>query len=62
MLVNNVGGSRAGGVAELSLADWDDQLQSNLTSVFLGCKFAVPLMREAGGGSIVNVSSVSGMR
>ncbi|MFT4083730.1 MAG: SDR family NAD(P)-dependent oxidoreductase [Nocardioides sp.] len=62
ILVNNVGGSRAGGVAELSLTEWDNQIRTNLTSVFLGCKYAVPLMREAGGGSIINVSSVSGMR
>lgn len=62
VMVNNVGGSRAGGVAELSLEDWNTQLQVNLTSVFLGCKYAVPVMREAGGGSIVNVSSASGLR
>ncbi len=34
----------------------------NLTSVFLGCKSAVPVMKAAGGGSIVNVSSASGLR
>jgi NAD(P)-dependent dehydrogenase (short-subunit alcohol dehydrogenase family) len=62
VLVNNVGGSRAGGAAELSLDDWNAQLQVNLTSVFLGCKAAVPVMRAAGGGSIVNVSSASGLR
>jgi NAD(P)-dependent dehydrogenase (short-subunit alcohol dehydrogenase family) len=62
VLVNNVGGSRRGGVAELSLDDWNSQLQVNLTSVFLGCKSAVPIMRDAGGGSIVNVSSASGLR
>jgi NAD(P)-dependent dehydrogenase (short-subunit alcohol dehydrogenase family) len=62
VLVNNVGGSRAGGVAELSVGDWDRQLQVNLTSVFLGCKSAVPIMRAAGGGSIVNISSASGLR
>ena len=62
VLVNNVGGSRAGGVAELSLDEWNGQLQVNLTSVFLGCKAAVPVMRAAGGGSIVNVSSASGLR
>lgn len=62
VLVNNVGGSRAGGVGELGLADWHAQLEVNLTSVFLGCKAAVPIMRAAGGGSIVNISSCSGMR
>lgn len=62
VLVNNVGGSRAGGVVELPLEDWDLQVQVNLTSVFLGCKFAVPFMKEGGGGSIVNISSASGLR
>ncbi|MGH3246976.1 MAG: SDR family NAD(P)-dependent oxidoreductase [Trebonia sp.] len=62
VLVNNVGGSRAGGVAELSVDEWNAQLQLNLTTVFLGCKAAVPVMRAAGGGSIVNVSSASGLR
>jgi NAD(P)-dependent dehydrogenase (short-subunit alcohol dehydrogenase family) len=62
VLVNNVGGSRAGGVGELSLEDWNAQLNVNLTSVFLGCKAAVPRMRAAGGGSIVNISSASGLR
>lgn len=62
VLVNNVGGSRAGGVVELALEDWDLQLQVNLTSVFLGCKYAVPLMKTGGGGSIVNISSASGLR
>ncbi|MCW2759445.1 MAG: h16, partial [Nocardioidaceae bacterium] len=62
VLVNNVGGSRAGGVAELTLEDWNLQLQVNLTSVFLGCKYAVPAMQAAGGGSIINISSASGLR
>lgn len=62
VLVNNVGGSRAGGVAELSVEDWNAQLELNLTSAFLGCKVAVPVMREAGGGSIVNIASSSGLR
>jgi NAD(P)-dependent dehydrogenase (short-subunit alcohol dehydrogenase family) len=62
VLVNNVGGSRAGGVAELSTADWRSQLDVNLTSVFLACKHVVPIMRRNGGGSIVNIASASGLR
>ncbi|MFL6118318.1 SDR family NAD(P)-dependent oxidoreductase [Actinophytocola sp.] len=62
VLVNNVGGSRPGGVGELALTEWNAQLQVNLTSVFLGCKAAVAVMRAAGGGSIVNISSASGLR
>jgi NAD(P)-dependent dehydrogenase (short-subunit alcohol dehydrogenase family) len=62
VLVNNVGGSRAGGVGELSVTDWHAQLDTNLTSVFLACKHAVSLMRARGGGAIVNVASASGLR
>jgi NAD(P)-dependent dehydrogenase (short-subunit alcohol dehydrogenase family) len=62
ILVNNVGGSRAGGVAELSLEDWDAQLRTNLTSAFLACKQVVPVMRRGGGGAIVNTASASGLR
>jgi NAD(P)-dependent dehydrogenase (short-subunit alcohol dehydrogenase family) len=62
VLVNNVGGSRHGGAAELSLADWHSQLDVNLTSAFLACKHVVPVMRAAGGGAIVNIASASGLR
>ncbi|MEU6540009.1 SDR family NAD(P)-dependent oxidoreductase [Streptomyces sp. NPDC047000] len=62
ILVNNVGGSRAGGAAELSLEDWDSQLRTNLTSAFLACKHVVPVMRRHGGGAIVNTASASGLR
>jgi NAD(P)-dependent dehydrogenase (short-subunit alcohol dehydrogenase family) len=62
ILVNNVGGSRAGGVAELSPEDWRQQLDVNLTSVFVACKHVVPVMRERGSGAIVNIASASGTR
>jgi len=62
VLVNNVGGSKAGGVVELSESDWEDQIQFNLSSVFYGCKYAIPHMKQQGGGSIVNTASVSGIR
>src|SRR3954447_6499114 len=63
ILVNNVGGSRAGGVAELSPEDWAAQFNYNLNSVFLACRHAVPRMIEQGtGGSIINTASASGMR
>jgi NAD(P)-dependent dehydrogenase (short-subunit alcohol dehydrogenase family) len=62
VLVNNVGGSRAGGVAELSTVDWQSQLEVNLTSAFTACKHVVPVMRARGGGSIVNIASASGLR
>lgn len=62
VLVNNVGGSRAGGPVELAEADWEAQISTNLTSVYLGCKHAIPVLRGFGGGSIVNTASASGLR
>ncbi|MEU4236922.1 SDR family NAD(P)-dependent oxidoreductase [Actinoplanes sp. NPDC026619] len=62
ILVNNVGGSRAGGVAELSPEDWQRQLDVNLTSVYTACRHVVPIMRERGAGAIVNIASASGTR
>jgi NAD(P)-dependent dehydrogenase (short-subunit alcohol dehydrogenase family) len=62
VLVNNVGGPRPGGVVALSEDDWDRQVDLNLKSVFLTCKYVVPRMAESGGGSIVNIASTSGIR
>lgn len=62
ILVNNVGGSTAGGAAELSEEGWDNQLDYNLKSVFLTCRHVIPVMLAQGGGAIVNTSSTSGMR
>jgi hypothetical protein len=62
VLVNNVGGSAAGGPVELTEEVWRAQLDLNLTSAFLLCKHVIPVMRAHGGGSIVNTSSSSGLR
>lgn len=62
VLVNNVGGSRAGGPVELSLEEWNSQLNVNLTTAFLACKSVIPVMQAAGGGAIVNTASASGLR
>jgi NAD(P)-dependent dehydrogenase (short-subunit alcohol dehydrogenase family) len=62
ILVNNVGGSAAGGPVELSEATWDAQVDANLKSVFLACKHAIPVMESRGGGAIVNIASTSGLR
>lgn len=62
VLVNNVGGSAAGGPVEMSEEIWDAQLDHNLKSVFLGCKHVLPVMVRQGSGAIVNVSSTSGLR
>lgn len=62
VLVNNVGGSKKGGPVQLDEATWDQQIDFNLKSVFLGCKHVLPIMEAQQAGSIVNVSSTSGIR
>jgi NAD(P)-dependent dehydrogenase (short-subunit alcohol dehydrogenase family) len=62
VLVNNVGGSAAGGPVELSEEAFDRQLDYNLKSVFLTCKHVIPIMERQGGGAIVNLASTSGLR
>lgn len=62
VLVNNVGGSAAGGPVTLSEADWDAQIDLNLKSVYLCCRAVLPLMVERRAGAIVNTASTSGIR
>lgn len=62
ILVNNVGGSSAGGPVALSEDKWDAQVAFNLKSVFLTCKHVLPVMEAQGCGAIVNTASTSGMR
>jgi NAD(P)-dependent dehydrogenase (short-subunit alcohol dehydrogenase family) len=62
ILVNNVGGSAAGGAVSLSEEAWDRQIDFNLKSVFLTCKHVIPVMEAGGGGAIVNTASTSGIR
>lgn len=61
ILVNNAGIGALGNVEQTSLEEWRHVHAIDLDSVFLGCKRAIPLMKECGGGSIVNVSSISGI-
>lgn len=63
ILVNNAGiPGPTVELAELELKDWNEVLAINLTGVFLCCKVAIPLLRRAGGGKIVNIGSASGKR
>jgi NAD(P)-dependent dehydrogenase (short-subunit alcohol dehydrogenase family) len=57
-LVNNAAVQVAKPMLETTIEEWNMVLTSNLTSVFLGVKLAYPLLKAAGGGAIVNVSSV----
>jgi NAD(P)-dependent dehydrogenase (short-subunit alcohol dehydrogenase family) len=62
ILVNNVGGSAAGGPVALDIAAWNAQIALNLTSVYLTCKHVLPAMVAQGSGAIVNIASTSGLR
>jgi NAD(P)-dependent dehydrogenase (short-subunit alcohol dehydrogenase family) len=62
ILVNNVGGSAAGGPVELSEDAWHRQLDYNLSTVFLACKYVLPIMVRQNNGAIINISSASGIR
>jgi NAD(P)-dependent dehydrogenase (short-subunit alcohol dehydrogenase family) len=57
LLVNNAGVVRYGELPDLSEEDWDVQLDTNLKGPYLMARFAIPIMRERGGGAIVNLSS-----
>jgi NAD(P)-dependent dehydrogenase (short-subunit alcohol dehydrogenase family) len=62
ILHNNVGGSAPGGAASMTKETWDRQMDHNLNHVFLACRHVLPVMERQGGGAIVNVASVSGIR
>jgi 3alpha(or 20beta)-hydroxysteroid dehydrogenase len=61
ILVNNAGTLTRQGIAETTLDAWNRTLAVNLTGPLLGMKHAAPAIRDSGGGSIVNVSSVAGL-
>ena len=62
-LVNNVGGSQQqGAVTEIGREGWDATITVNLTSAMLCARACIPAMQRAGGGSILNISSVVGAR
>lgn len=62
VLHNNVGVARLGDLTELSVHEWQSTFDVNVTSMFLTCKHVVPRMVAAGGGAVVNVSSVASIR
>ena len=61
ILVNNAGIGSIASVEDETYENWRRVHAVDLDSVFLGCKYAVPLIAESGGGSIINISSISGI-
>lgn len=62
ILDNNVGIGSRGSVVDEDPAKWDQVMRINVTTMFLMGKYAIPAIRDSGGGSIVNVSSISAIR
>lgn len=62
ILVNNAGIADWGSIEDYSLQAWRRALDVNLTGAFLGIKAAVPALKRSGSGSVINVSSVAGLR
>ena len=61
VLVNNAGMNIRKPVEEMSIDEWCTMMKVNTGSTFLGCKYAIPVMRGQGGGAIINTSSVCGL-
>ena len=61
ILVNNAGIASWNAGDDATVAEWDRLMEINAKGVFLGTKAVIPAMRAAGGGSIINISSISGM-
>jgi NAD(P)-dependent dehydrogenase (short-subunit alcohol dehydrogenase family) len=61
ILINNAGIPGRGDVEKIDFATWKRVHSVDLDGVFLGCKYAIPHLQAAGGGSIVNISSVAGI-
>jgi len=61
VLVNNAGTYRTGLVREITSEQWDQDLDTNAKGAFLGTKHTIPEMQKAGGGSMINISSIAGL-
>ena len=61
VLVNNAGINIRKPVEEMNIDEWMTMMKVNTGSTFLGCKYAIPVMRKQGGGAIINTSSVCGL-
>lgn len=61
VLINNAGINIRKPVEEMNMDEWMTMMKVNTGSTFLGCKYAIPVMRKQGGGTIINTSSVCGL-
>ena len=62
ILDNNVGIVHAGSVVDDDQERWENLMKVNVTAMFLTSKYIIPEMKKTGGGSIVNISSISALR
>lgn len=62
ILINNVGRSEPGDPVAMAEEVWDEQMDVNVKSAFLMCKHVLPVMERQGGGSVVSISSIAGLR
>jgi dihydroanticapsin dehydrogenase len=62
VIFNNAGAQRSGAVTDFDESEWDLLMSINPKSCFLGAKYGVPYLRERGGGSIVNMASIAGLK
>jgi meso-butanediol dehydrogenase/(S,S)-butanediol dehydrogenase/diacetyl reductase len=60
ILVNNAGAITSQAVEDMSEAEWDNIMNTNIKSVFLGCKAVIPQMKQQGYGRIINIASIAG--
>lgn len=62
VLINNAGIAPQASAEETTWELWDEVMAINLRGSFIGCKKSIPLMRKRGGGAIVNLASINGIR
>ena len=62
ILVNNVGRSEPGDPVTMAEEVWDEQMDVNVKTAFLTCKHVLPVMERQGGGSVINIASIAGLR
>ena len=62
ILINNVGRSEPGDPVTMDEDVWDEQMDVNVKTAYLTCTHVLPVMERQGGGSVVNISSIAGLR